>query len=190
MRFCMIIPALVLMLGCKKSSTSSTANSAATFQFTVKGTVYQMDGALANNNLYDSVSGALLIRQIGAGCIGTPDTIYELIAADSAGDWVILYTTPLSSLTVTKYMNSYSTLTTSNGICITSAGEARVNNYSPTFYDGANPDDYAIIVVTSIHDGVADGTMSAQFTGNNQGPGIPPTMLITDGQFKNFPIVN
>jgi hypothetical protein len=188
MRYYLIIPAIALFLGCKKSSTSSPANNAPTFQFTVDGAVYHMDGALVNNNLYDSVSGALLIRQTGAGCTGTPDTFYELIAADTAGDWVILYTTPLSPLTVTTYMNSYSTLTTSSGICINNSGQARFNNYSPTFYDGENPGDYAIIAITSIHDGVADGTMSAQLTGKYQGPGIPATMVITDGQFKNIPI--
>ena len=186
MRYYLIIATIALFLGCKKSSP---ANNAPTFQFTVNGTVYRMDGALVNsNNLYDSVSGALLIRQFAEECTGTPDTIYELIASDSAGDWVILYTTPLSSLTVTMYMNSYSTLTTSNGLCINNSGQASFNNHSPTFYDGQNPGDYAKIAITSIHDGVADGTMSAQFTGEYPGPGDSATMVITDGQFKNIPI--
>ena len=184
MRYYMIIPALALVLGCKKSSTSSTASTAPTFQFNVNGTVYQMNGNGATTNL-----GAKFDQAIGVGCTGNADTLYWLEATDSEGDGCTIGTTLVSSLSVMTYTNSYSFQAGPNGNCTEDPVDVKVLSYSSTWFTIEKSGDYTTIVVTSIHDGLADGTFSGQLSPND--PIVPPaSMTITNGQFKNIPIVN
>jgi len=186
MRSILIIPALALALGCKKSGDSSSS-TAATLQFTVNGTLYQMNGSPASSRY-----GAEFVLEDGSGCGSSYNTIYSLIATDSVGDSFVFNTGPAISLSVTTYKTEPdSTVETSpNNFCtFYTLGTVTVLSISPIFYSDSGPQDYTTIVVTSIHnDSLADGTFSGQLTSNNHG--TPAAITITNGQFKNIPIAN
>lgn len=190
MRYYYLTPilALTIALGCKKSSSSNTGSTAPTFQFTVNDTIYHMNGNGATSSL-----GAKFVQIIGADCTGKVDTVYSLEAIDSAGDDFSASTPPVSSLSATTYTNSFAVISTGpNSGCVNGSGSVRiVSRESVTYWDVwywvGLPGDYTTIVITNIHGGMVDGTFSAYLVTNGGGPN---TLTITDGQFKNVPIVN
>jgi hypothetical protein len=175
MRYCVFIPALALFLACHKTSNTAPA----TFSFAVNGTVYQMDGSLTQSKF-----GAEIVRKIGHQCVAT-DTIFVLTAFDNASDSFYLGTEPVYSLVVATYLDS---LTQIRPTCIDGGGPVTLKNISSVPFKFKTSADYSIITVTSIHDGQADGTFTAHLSSNAANP--PPPIIITDGQFKNVPIVN
>lgn len=184
MRLCMSILALVLIVGCSKSSsTSSTNSNQPTLQFTANGTVYQMNGNLATSNLV----GAAIVRKYDT-CFH--DSTYWLEATDSAGD-VFKFNTASASLSSTMNYTFLDHLlpTGPNNYCDMGGSGVILKNVSPSIYDMQVPEkDSTTTVIISIHNGLADGI----FTGFLASPtGNPaPTISIIDGQFKNIPIVN
>lgn len=175
MRYSILIFALAVAMGCKKSTSPATGAASATFQFTANGTVYQINGNLATTSL-----GAKFFRQPGGGCSG--DTIYWLTATDAAGDGFDFATTPAASLSVAPYNINYDP----NAQCNVTA-TIRIKALSSNWYEPLMQGDYTTIVVTNIHNGLADGTFTGHLTleGNTA-----QVLSITNGQFQNISVVN
>lgn len=184
MRFTMLIFALALVSGCHKTSSSPLVPPGPpTFQFTANGTVYNMNG-----NLEDSSFGAEFIGKIG-GCI-TTDTMYYLQAKDSAGNAFMISTEPITSLAVATYPDSITLVRTDpNGsTCSDAVGRVTLPNLSSEDFLFSTKADYSIITVATLHQGLADGTFSAHLTLLTSSP--DSSITVTDGQFKNIPVVN
>jgi hypothetical protein len=179
MRHYLPVLLLALGMGCHKSSQPPLASGPATLQFTVNGTVYQMNG-----NLTDSSVGVDFVGHIG-GCVST-ETMYYLQGEDAAGNSFVMGTEPITSLKVATYRDS---LTEIRSTCFNAGGTVKlINILSSTPFALSTQADYSIITVTSLHQGLADGTFSGHLTPSNSSPDT--SIIITGGQFKNVPVVN
>ena len=175
MRYFVLITGIALLLACHKTSNTSPA----TFSFTVNGNIYQMNGSLTQSKF-----GSEIVRKIGHKCVAT-DTIFVLTAFDNVGDSFYLGTEPIYSLAVATYRDS---LIYVRSTCSDGGGPVKLANISSSSFYFVTSADHCIIVVTSIHDGQADGTFTGHLSSYDTNP--PPPIIITDGQFKNVPIVN
>ena len=166
---------------CSKNDNNSAQDQEASLTFTLNGTTqYKISSDLDLKN--DKDSGAIFV--IDSSIIqGKPVTyFYRLEARHYSLNQFWFYTSPISKLSQAIYATTKSSVTQNGGFY--SAAKVDQNAFALS-----QADNQVTITITSIHDGLADGTISAKL--NNTSPTSQfSSITITEGKFKNILILD
>ncbi|MBS1578750.1 MAG: hypothetical protein JST29_03790 [Bacteroidetes bacterium] len=164
----LFISSLLIILflnGCSKKDNGNSI-TAASLSFTANGINYSLS----------SLNATLSLTKMFPVGAGLPYNAYNLVALQQGKFVIALVIQTNNTLTQTSY-----TTTRTN---YPSAELTVFNDQNHNEYAHRNSGDYMTVTITSLTNGLASGTFTAQMSLNNSN-----TILITNGKFDNI-IIN
>jgi hypothetical protein len=162
----MIIISSVFLSDCSKKP-SITPAVLTTFKFTVNGTVYNWDG-----NLADSSYGSRLGKTTYNGVTWWDLAALPVNGGIYRGIYLRINATTLSATSYTLTTTATTLWTVAEHLCMVPS----------VICASSEVGDYATIIISSIHDGYADGTFTARLTNTD---GTLAKVDVIAGEFHN-----